>query len=121
MKTRDVAADPALMARIKLDPARQLIAAQCSGTLLLAKLGLLGAVPACTDLTTAMGDRGRCRGAQSAFFAQGNVATAGAALRQAIWQRGSSRAARASKPPAQQFTTLRRWVKGRLLTGRWPT
>ena len=52
MKTRDVAADPTLMARIKLDPARQLVAAQCSGTLLLAKLDLLGAVPACTDLTT---------------------------------------------------------------------
>ncbi|MGE6340606.1 catalase, partial [Acidovorax sp. NPDC077664] len=31
-----------LMAQLSLDPARQLIAAQCSGTLVLARLGLLG-------------------------------------------------------------------------------
>jgi len=29
-----------------------LLGAQCSGTLILAKLGFLGAIPACTDLTT---------------------------------------------------------------------
>src|SRR5690349_21710629 len=52
IRTREIAADPAMLARIRLDPARQLIAAQCSGTLLLAKLGLIGALPACTDLTT---------------------------------------------------------------------
>ena len=81
MKTRDVAADPALMARIKLDPARQLIAAQCSGTLLLAKLGLLGAVPACTDLTTKpwVIEAG-VKVLNQPFFAQGNVATAGGCL-----------------------------------------
>jgi len=81
MKTRDVAADPALMARIKLDPARQLIAAQCSGTLLLAKLGLLGAVPACTDLTTKpwVIEAG-VEVLNQPFFAQGNVATAGGCL-----------------------------------------
>ena len=39
--TRDVVADDALMSRLKLDPARQLLGAQCSGTLILAKLGLL--------------------------------------------------------------------------------
>lgn len=50
--TREVVADEKLMARLQLDPQRQLIAAQCSGALILAKLGLLGAVPACTDLTT---------------------------------------------------------------------
>ena len=81
MKTRNVAADPALMARIKLDPARQLIAAQCSGTLLLAKLGLLGAVPACTDLTTKpwVIEAG-VEVLNQPFFAQGNVATAGGCL-----------------------------------------
>jgi transcriptional regulator GlxA family with amidase domain len=81
MKTRDVAADPALMARIRLDPARQLIAAQCSGTLLLAKLGLLGAVPACTDLTTKpwVIEAG-VEVLSQPFFAQGNVATAGGCL-----------------------------------------
>lgn len=36
IKTREIAADENLMARIKVDPARQLIGAQCSGTLLLA-------------------------------------------------------------------------------------
>src|SRR3546814_14902990 len=52
VKTREIAADPLMLGRIRLDPARQLIGAQCSGTLLLAKLGLIGDLPACTDLTT---------------------------------------------------------------------
>src|SRR6187549_717141 len=51
MKTREVVADAALMAQLQLDPARQLLGAQCSGTLVLAKLGLLDGVAACTDLT----------------------------------------------------------------------
>jgi transcriptional regulator GlxA family with amidase domain len=81
IKTRDIANDPTLMARIKLDPARQLIAAQCSGTLLLAKLGLLGSIPACTDLTTKpwVIEAGVDVPNQP-FFAQGNVATAGGCL-----------------------------------------
>ena len=52
MQTREVVADAALMAQLRLDPSRQLLGAQCSGTLVLAKLGLLGGVAACTDLTT---------------------------------------------------------------------
>jgi transcriptional regulator GlxA family with amidase domain len=52
MQTREVVADAGLMAQLQLDPARQLIAAQCSGTLVLAKLGLLDGVSACTDLST---------------------------------------------------------------------
>ena len=40
--TRDVVKDPGLMAALKLDPTRQLIGGQCSGALVLAKLGLLG-------------------------------------------------------------------------------
>ncbi len=81
IKTREIANDAALMARIKLDPARQLIAAQCSGTLLLAKLGLLGSVPACTDLTTKpwVIEAG-VDVLNQPFFAQGNVATAGGCL-----------------------------------------
>ena len=76
--TREVVADDKLMARLQLDPQRQLIAAQCSGALILAKLGLLGAVPACTDLTT----RPWVQAAgvevlNQPFFASGNVATAG--------------------------------------------
>src|SRR4029077_20128992 len=50
IKTRDIAADADLLSRIVLDPSRQLVGAQCSGTLLLAKLGLVGKLPACTDL-----------------------------------------------------------------------
>ena len=34
-------ATPELMAELRLDPARQVIGAQCSGALVLAKLGLL--------------------------------------------------------------------------------
>tara|TARA_R110000850_G_C9990367_1_gene466955 strand:+ start:6497 stop:6943 length:447 start_codon:yes stop_codon:yes gene_type:complete len=52
VQTREVAADASMMAQLKLDPERQLLGAQCSGTLILAKLGFLGAIPACTDLTT---------------------------------------------------------------------
>ncbi|WP_045461999.1 DJ-1/PfpI family protein [Caballeronia cordobensis] len=81
MLTREVVADAALMARIRLDPARQLLAAQCSGTLILAKLGLLADVPACTDLTTKpwVEDAG-VRTLDQPFVAHGNVATAGGCL-----------------------------------------
>ena len=52
MKTRDVARDETIMSQIQLNPERQLIAAQCSGTFLLGKLGLLQGISACTDLTS---------------------------------------------------------------------
>lgn len=81
MKTRDVVADPALMAQLKLDPARQLLGAQCSGTLVLAKLGLLGAVPACTDLITKPWvQEAGVEVLDQPLFASGNVATAGGCL-----------------------------------------
>lgn len=81
IRTREIASDPALMGRLNLDPARQLIGAQCSGTLLLAKLGLLGRVPACTDLTTKpwVQETG-VEVLDQPFVAQGNVATAGGCL-----------------------------------------
>jgi transcriptional regulator GlxA family with amidase domain len=50
--TRAVAENSALLDRLRLDPLRQLVGGQCSGTLLLARLGLLGDMPACTDSTT---------------------------------------------------------------------
>jgi transcriptional regulator GlxA family with amidase domain len=50
--TRAIAENAALMDRLQLDPLRQLIGGQCSGTLLMARLGLLGTMPACTDSTT---------------------------------------------------------------------
>lgn len=81
LQTREVVANPELMARLVLDPTRQLIAAQCSGTLVLAKLGLLGKVPACTDLTTKPWvQEAGVEVLNQAFYAQGNVATAGGCL-----------------------------------------
>ena len=79
--TRDIANDPTLLARIRLDPSRQLIGAQCSGTLLLAKLGLIGDLPACTDLTTKpwVIEAG-VEVLDAPFVAHGNVATAGGCL-----------------------------------------
>jgi transcriptional regulator GlxA family with amidase domain len=82
MRTREIAADAAIMGVLsRLDPSRQLIGAQCSGTLLLAKLGLLGAVPACTDLTTKPWvQEAGVEVLNQPFFAKGNVATAGGCL-----------------------------------------
>ncbi|HAE02803.1 MAG TPA: AraC family transcriptional regulator [Rhodospirillaceae bacterium] len=81
MKTRDIAKDTALLAQIQLDPTRQLIGAQCSGTLLLSKLGLLGDRPACTDLTTKpwVIEAG-VKVLDQPFYADGNIATAGGCL-----------------------------------------
>ncbi len=78
IKTREVVADMDLMSRLRLDPKRQLIGAQCSGTLVLAKLGMLGSVPACTDLTTKPWvQEAGVEVLNQPFFASGNVATAG--------------------------------------------
>jgi transcriptional regulator GlxA family with amidase domain len=78
MRTREIVGEPAIMDQLRLDPARQLVAAQCSGTLVLAKLGLLGAVPACTDLTTKPWvQEAGVEVLNQPFFAAGNVATAG--------------------------------------------
>lgn len=81
LRTREVVADAALMGRLALDPARQLVAAQCSGTLILARLGVLGRVPACTDLTTRPWvQEAGVQVLDQPFFAAGNVATAGGCL-----------------------------------------
>tara|TARA_R110001606_G_scaffold365910_1_gene520889 strand:+ start:2438 stop:3034 length:597 start_codon:yes stop_codon:yes gene_type:complete len=81
IKTREVVADASIMAQIQLDPSRQVIGAQCSGALILAKLGLLDDVPACTDITTLpwVKEAG-VEVLNQAFFAKGNVATAGGCL-----------------------------------------
>lgn len=81
IRTREIASDAGLLRQIQLDPARQLIGAQCSGTLLLAKLGLVGDLPACTDLTTKpwVMDAG-VDVIDAPFIAHGNVATAGGCL-----------------------------------------
>lgn len=81
MKTRDVARDNTIMSQIQLNPERQLIAAQCSGTFLLGKLGLLQGISACTDLTSKpwVIESG-VNILNQAFFAKGNIATAGGCL-----------------------------------------
>lgn len=81
VKTREVVADAALLERVALDPKRQLIGAQCSGTLILAKLGLVSGVPACTDLTTKPWvQEAGVEVLNQPFHAAGNVATAGGCL-----------------------------------------
>ncbi|EYS94025.1 AraC family transcriptional regulator [Cupriavidus sp. SK-4] len=81
IRTRDVVADAALMSQLRFDPARQLLGAQCSGTLILAKLGLVNDVPACTDLISKpwVVEAGVAVLDQP-FVAKGNVATAGGCL-----------------------------------------
>jgi transcriptional regulator GlxA family with amidase domain len=79
--TRDLVRMPALMAELKLDPSRQVIGAQCSGALVLAKLGLLANVPACTDSTTKPWvEEAGVQVLDQPFVAHGNVATAGGCL-----------------------------------------
>ena len=81
MKTREVAQNPQIMSQLQLDPQRQLIAAQCSGTFLLAKLGLTGQLSACTDNTSKPWVQ--AAGVQvvnQPFVAHGNIATAGGCL-----------------------------------------
>ena len=81
INSRAIAADAAMLSRLRVDPSRQLIGAQCSGTLLLAKLGLIGDLRACTDLTTKpwVIEAG-VTVLDAPFVAHGNVATAGGCL-----------------------------------------
>lgn len=81
MKTRDIVADNAIMRQLQFDPSRQLLGAQCSGALILAKLGLLDKTPACTDLTTKPWvQEAGVDVLNQAFFAKDNIATAGGCL-----------------------------------------
>lgn len=81
INAREIGADAEMLSQISLDPSRQLVGAQCSGTLLLAKLGLLGGLPACTDLVTKpwVVEAG-VEVLDAPFVAHGNVATAGGCL-----------------------------------------
>jgi transcriptional regulator GlxA family with amidase domain len=79
--TRAIAENGALLDRLALDPVRQSICGQCSGTLLMARLGLLADLPACTDTTTKpwVVEAG-VRVVDTAFVARGGIATAGGCL-----------------------------------------
>jgi len=81
VKTREIVADPSMMAQLRFDTSKQLLGAQCSGTLVLAKLGLLDGVPACTDLITKPWvEEAGVSVLNQPFTAKGNVATAGGCL-----------------------------------------
>ncbi len=71
----------AALDRLQLDPVRQLVGGQCSGTLLMARLGLLADMPACTDTTTKpwVVEAG-VRVVDAPFHARGPLATAGGCL-----------------------------------------
>lgn len=81
VRTREIVGDASIMDTLRFDTSKQLIAAQCSGALVLAKLGLLDNVPACTDLTTKpwVIEAG-IDVLDQPFYADGNVATAGGCL-----------------------------------------
>ena len=80
-RTAQVIEDAAVMSRIKVDPRRQLIASQCSGALILARLGLLDGAPVCTDLKTRPAvEAAGVRVLDRPFYARGNVASAGGCL-----------------------------------------
>ncbi|MGW4674513.1 DJ-1/PfpI family protein [Streptomyces sp. NPDC004324] len=81
VRTREVVADDRLVSTLGLDPSRQLIGAQCSGALVLARLGLLGDMPVCTDrksrpFVEACG----VTVLDIPFHAEGDIATAGGCL-----------------------------------------
>ncbi|MFG2919298.1 DJ-1/PfpI family protein [Kitasatospora sp. NPDC048298] len=81
IRTRDVVADDRLISMLPLDPARQLIGSQCSGALVLARLGLLAGMPACTDRTSRpFVEAAGLTVLDAPFHAEGNVATAGGCL-----------------------------------------
>lgn len=81
MKTDEVAEDPVMLARMRVDPSRQLLVGQCSGALVMSALGLFAGEPVCTDRMTApMLAHSGLQVAEAAFHARGNVATAGGCL-----------------------------------------
>ncbi|MFD3455570.1 DJ-1/PfpI family protein [Streptomyces sp. NPDC058691] len=81
VKTRDVVADDRLISMLPLDPARQLIGSQCSGALVLARLGLLEGMPVSTDMKTRpFAEALDVTVLDAPFHAEGNIATAGGCL-----------------------------------------
>ena len=78
---RHVARDPKLRSEIEVDPTSQYIGAQCSGTLLMASLGLLDGLPACTDdVTRPWAEEAGIEILDRPFVAHGRRATAGGCL-----------------------------------------
>ncbi|MEV6766812.1 DJ-1/PfpI family protein [Streptomyces sp. NPDC051105] len=81
VKAREVVADDGLIFRLRLDPSRQLVGAQCSGALVLARLGLLDSMPVSTDRKTRpFVEAAGVTVLDTPFHAEGNIATAGGCL-----------------------------------------
>jgi transcriptional regulator GlxA family with amidase domain len=77
----EATSDPAVMRRLRIDPRHQLIGSQCSGALVLHRLGLVGERPFCTDVVTRrIFDEIGVAISGNAFAVDGNVATAGGCL-----------------------------------------
>ncbi|MER5523190.1 DJ-1/PfpI family protein [Streptomyces sp. NPDC002677] len=81
VKAREVVADDGLISRLRLDPSRQLVGAQCSGALVLARLGLLDSMPVSTDRKTRpFVEAAGVTVLDTPFHSEGNIATAGGCL-----------------------------------------
>ena len=72
--TRKIAKDKAMLTQLKLDPSKQVIGAQCSGTLLLATLGLLNGISKPWVIEAGIDVLNQ------PFIANGNVVTSGGCL-----------------------------------------
>lgn len=81
-KTRQVVQDDKMLAVLQLDSTRQLVGSQCSGSLVMKKLGLVENIPVCVDATTRpfLVETGATVIEDRSFYAEGNVATAGGCL-----------------------------------------
>ncbi len=78
---RRLIADPDYLARLQLDPERQLIGSICSGALFLGALGLLEGKEATTyPSAKPLLEAYQVRVVEEPFVAQGNIATAGGCL-----------------------------------------
>jgi transcriptional regulator GlxA family with amidase domain len=80
-KTAEMIQDEELMNSLKLDPGRQYIGSQCSGALILIRLGIVQNVPVCTDSKTKPSVEAKGFTVPDApLHACGRVATAGGCL-----------------------------------------
>jgi transcriptional regulator GlxA family with amidase domain len=80
-KTVEHVRDTDLMARLALDPERQWIGSQCSGALVLARLGLVDGRPVCADATSRpFAEAAGLTVLDQAFHSEGRIATAGGCL-----------------------------------------
>jgi ribosomal protein S18 acetylase RimI-like enzyme/putative intracellular protease/amidase len=80
-RTQEISTDRAILERLQLDPHRQLVGSQCSGAMLLVRLGLLQHGPVCSDAGTRTWlQQAGIEVLDRAFTASGNVASAGGCL-----------------------------------------